>query len=447
MFKNIIEQDAVIRLQEDIVSGKLAPSMLFFGAPNTGKSSAALELARILSCEGDTSWKCQCAACESHRYLQHTDLLILGSRPSSAQITAACSTFLRNPSSASARALFVRSLRKLQIKFSAVLMEDDSKLSKVSAVLQNMEEEISDFWQKTKETSPAGLEKICGSILKNAIKLEKDGLGTTIPVGRLRRAAYWCRLAPAGKRKTLIIENAEYMKEEGRNSLLKLLEEPPGTVSIILTAQRRETIIPTILSRLRQYRFLRRSTESENEVIRRVFQDSLAARSIDEKLITAGSSPVTLYLDSFAARNTENMYPLAAWFIASLARMTAISLKKKNGSIPQVINIMGERYAPIADEAGLERSVKSAVIVKKIAAESGNFEDSSFSRFLELCLDMVNSITREIGVPHSIVYNDIFKKYITEAQNATGILNQNPVLALETLLYKLKTSMARGCYG
>ena len=447
MFENIIEQGAVLQLRDDFISRRLAPSMLFFGPPESGKGSAALELARGLSCEGDVSWRCSCPACESHRYLQHNDLLMLGIRPFSAEISACCSAFLRNPSNMSAKILFIRSLRKLQIRFSAVLMEDDPKLGKVSSVLQALEEGLSEFWLANADAiSQPALEKLCGSLVKDALALS-GGLSNNIPIGHIRRAAYWCRLAPNGKRKTLLIENAENMRDDACNSLLKLLEEPPDTVTIVLTSQRREAIMPTILSRLRPYRFLKRSEESEKEVIRRVFQDSFDTRPTDKKPIAAGGGLVSAYLDSFLPRSTEKMYPLAAWFIVSLARIAALSLKKKGAAIPMIINTLGERYAPIADIAGFERSVRTEVIVKTLAAESGNFENASFSRFLKLCLDMVSAVTREAEDPQFIAYNDVFKKYIGEAETATGVLNQSTTLALEALMHKLKTAFVRGQYG
>jgi DNA polymerase-3 subunit gamma/tau len=443
VFENIIEQAAVLQLRDDILSGRNAPSMLFFGPSETGKGSAALELARSLSCEGDASWKCSCPSCERHRYLQHDDLLALGNRSFSAEIAAANSAFLRSPSSVSTKLLFFRSLRKLLIRFSPVLMEDDPKLGKISSVLQSLDEKLSEFWAETEKAENTALEKLCSSLVKDALTLESEGLSANIPIGQIRRASYWCRLAPNGKRKTLIIENAENMRDEARNSLLKLLEEPPAGVSIVLTALRREAIMPTILSRLRPYRFLKRSAESEKEVIRRVFQDT-----VSEKLFEKGGSLLSAYLDSFLPRSTEKLYPLAAWFIVSLARIAAISIKKSgSGNIPVIINALGERYAPIAETAGLERSLRSASVVKTILSQSGNFEDASFSRFLKICLDLVCDVTRSADNPQFIAYNDMFKKIIGEAVTAVDILNINTAVALESLFYKLKTAMTRGQYG
>jgi DNA polymerase III, delta subunit len=55
--------------------------------------------------------------------------------------------------------------------------------------------------------------------------------------------------APAGKRKILIIENAERMNEASSNALLKMLEEPLPWRMIIATCSRANQILPTILSR------------------------------------------------------------------------------------------------------------------------------------------------------------------------------------------------------
>ena len=436
MFENIIEQGAVLQLQEDILSRRLAPSMLFFGPSESGKSSAALELARVISCEENASWKCSCPSCESHRYLQHSDLLILGSRPFSAEISACCGAFLRNPASVSAKILFIRSLRKLQIRFSAVLMEDDPKLSKISPALQSLEEGLSEFWTSGAYTSQKTIEKLCGSLVKDALTIISAGLSGNIPIGHIRRAAYWCRLAPNGRRKTLLIENAENMRDEACNSLLKLLEEPPDTVTIVLTSQRREAVIPTILSRLRPYRFLKRSAESEKEVLRRVFQEN-----VSEKHFKDGNSLISAYLDSFTPGSAEKLYPLAVWFIVSIARIAAVSINKNGDDIPWIINTLGERLTQAAEKTGFERSLRIQEIVKTLVSQSGNFEDDSFPRFLNICLGLIADVSRESEDPQYIAYNDIFKKYFSEAETAAGVLNQSVTLTLEALVYKIKTAV------
>jgi DNA polymerase-3 subunit gamma/tau len=437
VFENIIAQGAALQLMDDIRSRRLAPSMLFFGPPASGKGSAALELARVLSCESGASWNCACPACARHRYLIHGDLLILGPRSFGAEIAAAKAAFLREPASAATRALFIRSLRKLQARFSPVLLEDDPRTGKLTsgglrALLQSLEEDIDEF-----EAVTAGAEnrdaaaKLGDSILKDAFKLEGEGMGDVIPIAHIRRAAYWARLAPNGRRKILLIENADCMLEGARNSLLKIIEEPPETVSIILTTVRREAIMPTLLSRLRPYRFLKRDDEREKEVIRRVFRDD-------------ADGPISAYLDSFLPQPLEKLYPLAAFFIASLTRSAAVLLRKKGvDEIPAELAALGTYCGPIAGAAGFERTTSAGGTIGTVIAESGNFEARSFSRFLEAVLDLVSRIQKEGGVsPRSIAYNDIWLKHSTRAEAAAEVWHQSPALALESFFYRVREALA-----
>ena len=443
MFENIIEQSAVLQLRDDIKNNRAAPSMLFFGPPDSGKGSAALELSRCLSCENDGAWKCACSSCGLHRVLLNDDLLLIGKRSFAREILACKSAFLKNPSNSGAKLLFYRSIRKLLISFSPVLAEDDPKLSKMSSSINSLDENLCAFWADAYDegdSSVSKLEKTCSSLVKDALAMEKESFGGIIPIGHIRRASYWCRLAPNGKRKTLIIENADNMREEGRNSLLKLLEEPPSSVSVVLTSVRREKIIQTILSRLRPYRFLKRSEESEKEIIRRVFQDNLNGDKTAK-----GGSLVSAYIDSFLPESADKTQALAAWFIVSFARISVIySRKTGNGGKNNFLNALGERYAPLAEASGLEREVKGMNVVKAILSQCGNFKDQSLQAFLKTCLDMIAEASHQAGDPSFIAYNDIFKKYINEAVTACDTLNIGAASVLENLFYKLKISCAGG---
>jgi len=461
MFENIIEQSAVFQLRDDIQSGRNAPSMLFYGPAASGKGSAALELARALSCETDAEWTCSCSSCKRHRYLQHYDLLVMGNRSFTAEIAAASSAFLRNPAQINSRLLFFRSLRKLQYRFSPVFMEEEPNIKKLSSLLLSFDEGLSELLNiDTEKSAKSVIEKLCNSLIYDANTLEKEGkLNSTIPINHIRSAARWCMLAPNGKRKTLIIENAENMRDDARNSLLKLLEEPPSSVTIVLIAQRREAIIPTILSRLRPYRFLKRSAASEKEVIRRVFQEPLTGINGEgshpdsvSKIKEKETNVLSAYLESFNSQNSDKLYPLAAWFIISLARAIAFSMKKKGiKSIPGFIINLGERYAPAAESLNLERSVNSAVIIKTVISQSNKLDGDLFSRFLKTCLDIVSDVTRttdlNTSLERNIMYNDIFIKYIKEAITAVDILNINTNIALEMLFFNIKKAVIEGYNG
>jgi DNA polymerase-3 subunit gamma/tau len=462
VFENIIAQVVIDQLKTDILSRRLAPSMLFFGPEASGKGSTAMELARVLSCENDNvpsmegaAWNCTCIACTRHRALLHPDLAMIGPRAFAAEIAASRAAFLRDPASLPGRLLFIRSMRKLMARFAPSVWEYESKSGKISPLplLQSLEEEINDFEMLTADQSidkHDTLVKHIDSLVKNAFKLEDDCMSETIPIAQVRKAAYWSRLKKKKKRKTLIIENADRMKDEARNSLLKLLEEPPESISIILTARRRESMLPTILSRLRPYRFLARSAAEEREIIRRIFRDpgtspsTKVVLSVNDDSKNGASGLVASYLDSFTPQPSEKLLPLAAFFVAAVVRSAAI-LNKSSGTpivISTILNTLGSYCAPIAEAAGLERVVNVKETITALVSRSGNFEGRSFSRFLALALDLVaSSLGSCVPAPSLVICSEIWKKRLGEAQAAYNVWNQRPELALESLFYRLKEDM------
>jgi DNA polymerase-3 subunit gamma/tau len=448
VFENIIAQPAADQLKADILSNRLAPSMLFFGPPASGKGSAAMELARVLSCEKNTAaWNCACSSCVRHRSLMHPDLAMIGPRSFSADASASRAAFLRDSASAAGRSLFIRSVRKLLARFAPTVWEYESRSGKVNPLplLQSLEEDLDEL-ERASGLPPEKSEKITDAIIKNAIKLEDECISDTVSIAQIRKAAYWCHLSPTGKRKTLIIENSDRMKNEARNSLLKLLEEPPESLCIVLTVQRRETMLQTILSRLRPYRFVSRSADQEREIIRRIFRDSQvsAAGNVSEN---AAPSLVDAYISSYMPQPPEKLLPLAAFFVAAIARSAAAFTKKRGlHEIPLPLAALGGYCAPLAEAAGFERTSEAKETIAALLAQSKNFEGRSFVSFLSLSLDLVSkSLERCAPNPGLVSYLNIWKKQIGDAQSAYSVWNQRPELALETLFFRLREELA--CAG
>ena len=474
MFENILGQAATAQIRQDAETGLLAPSMLFWGPPVTGKGSAALELARFLSCEqpppGRGHWNCPCAACALHRLLAHPDMLVFGPRSFFPEIAAARDCLLRETDSTSAALLFFRALRKLCSRFSPVLWEDDSKLGKFVPLISSIEEDVEELERLLKTRKQTGgaaaegdfrknLDRLSARAVQNASKLEAGGMGESIPVAWIRRAAVWSHLAPVGRGKFILIENADRMQEGARNSLLKILEEPPSALTIVLTTTRREAILPTLLSRLRPYRFMKRDAASEEDVIRRIFRASSFPRT------EGGGNRVAAWLDSFLPVSPASLRPLAAFFIASLAKRAIIAARKKGvRDIPVALLRLGMRCGPVAVEGGLVLSTDSREIVSAVLAGAENFSPRSlFSRFMGILLELVcESLVRGGGAgpdtaadagaegkysSSMIVYNDIWRIYADEAAQAVLVWNQSPALTLDRLLGTLVSSMAAAAQG
>lgn len=293
MYDNLLYQNVAFLLSSDILNGNLPGALLFSGLHGSGKLTCALETARILSCSGEKKghWLCSCPSCLQHKALVSNNLLLAGPKDCTPEISAASRAFLNavmNSSSylTAARYLFVRSVRKLTLRFSPILLEDDEKLSKVAVLMNSLDEELEpiDFPHELPDFQ--AVQKSVEKIIPLCEKLESDFLYDSIPVAQIRNAASWARLKSVSGKKTIIIENADRMLESVRNALLKILEEPPEDTVFILTTSRRNAVMPTILSRVRTYAFMERNLSQQKEVISRVFHNENFNGTIDDFLLT-----------------------------------------------------------------------------------------------------------------------------------------------------------------
>ena len=78
-------------------------------------------------------------------------------------------------------------------------------------------------------------------------------LRTQISIDQVREIQRDASLLPyEGRSRVFIFESGEKLSGEAANSLLKTLEEPPGSVILILVASDARAVLPTILSRCRR---------------------------------------------------------------------------------------------------------------------------------------------------------------------------------------------------
>ena len=79
---------------------------------------------------------------------------------------------------------------------------------------------------------------------------------------------------------SIIILEASKLTKEAQNALLKLLEEPVATVQIILTAESRDTLLPTVSSRLTEVNLSMEILSNES----RTLWENLAQKTLSEKI-------------------------------------------------------------------------------------------------------------------------------------------------------------------
>jgi DNA polymerase III subunit delta' len=93
------------------------------------------------------------------------------------------------------------------------------------------------------------------ALVPDPVRLKSPVVRPVLRIGQLRavrRAAYF---QPMGRRRVFILDGAETMRTDVANVFLKILEEPPGSATLILTAPSAYSLLPTIVSRCMQFHF------------------------------------------------------------------------------------------------------------------------------------------------------------------------------------------------
>ena len=161
------------------------------------------------------------------------------------------------------------------------------------------------------EMQPCGTCEDCVQVLANThpdvVRLAKPKDKTIIPldllIGRpeVRMQEGFCRdlrLKPfRGSRKVAILQDADFLNEEGANCLLKTLEEPPAGAVVLLVGTSEQKQLPTIRSRCQIIRFTPLSTQEASKLLRDVHQieadDEAVANAVE---VSGGDMHVALRL-------------------------------------------------------------------------------------------------------------------------------------------------------
>lgn len=403
MFENLLYQSAADFLADDIANGNLPQALLLAGPAMSGKLTAALELARVLSCSGEPkgAWQCSCPSCIKHKSLTSPSVLLAGSRDCTLEISAAAKTLVRAVREqasylAAARYLFVRSVRKLTGRFNQVLWEGDEKVSKIAALTSIIDEMLEELDPARPLPELSALEKSAEALVAQCIKLESSFMYDSVPVSQIRRAASWARLTATEGKRVMIFERADRMQDSVRNALLKILEEPPSDTFFILTAERKNAVLPTILSRVRAYAFAERSPDRQREVVQRIFHED-------------GCNSVAAYLNGFLPVGTEDIQTAARTFTGEL----------KKGEVPDIDSL-----------------------VKRMK----NFEPRiMLSLFFNAVLDTVKKecSAQNGGILSLTAYKMRITEEVKRSYEDIIVYNQTPLAALESLAYAFLEEGAR----
>ncbi len=180
------------KILNSIKSDRMPHAYLFYGQEGSGKEAFAIEVAKLLNCEKGPLYICRkCSQCVKISQLQHPDVTFVFPTPSSGNI----------------------------------------KPEDIDAVRQE------------KARNP-----FCRAHFPG-----KNAFIAIDTIRELKREAKYKLYE--GKKKVFIISEADAMRPEAANALLKILEEPPRNLMLILVTSRIHRILPTIRSRCQLIHF------------------------------------------------------------------------------------------------------------------------------------------------------------------------------------------------
>lgn len=119
------------------------------------------------------------------------------------------------------------------------------------------------------------------------VLLVEPGESGTIKIDQVREAIDRAAYRPfEGRRRVVIVDDADALNAEAQNALLKTLEEPPAASSFVLVTARPDMLLPTVLSRCQRLRFGRLAPSEVAGVLIRKHQysegDAHAAASLSD---------------------------------------------------------------------------------------------------------------------------------------------------------------------
>ncbi|MEF8866601.1 MAG: DNA polymerase III subunit [Salinibacter sp.] len=272
----VLDQDRVVQtLRRALAQERVAHAYLLHGPDGVGKRAVAYEMARALQCPEKADGACDaCPTCRKTRRMVHPDVHVNLPHPWSQEQD-------RDEEDMGAR------IRRLgENPYAAIDYVRRPSLSEPS------------------ETSNQQVYYRIDQVRQDIIQ----------PMSLARGE---------GQYKVNILIDAEKMREEAANTFLKLLEEPPPQTVFLLTTNRPEQLLPTILSRCQQLRFdpLRPETIEQALVDREDMgldtastlarmADGSYSRALELAENDALMTSRELVLDYFRAAYTQKVEPL-----------------------------------------------------------------------------------------------------------------------------------------
>lgn len=251
-------------LKSSIENNTFSNSSLFCGEPYSSKMTAAIEVAKALSCFTDKKGdNCNCPSCKAYDNYLMQNLVVISNRDFENRIDVALAQFVKNRNAFTKKYL-IETIRIFLLSYHNGVYTDKAK--KLFDVAYEVSEMINEFDKRKEDFKIREAQRFAKDLrqkMKPLITVSNKNL-TALSVDGVRALQTWLSNTLVNeKARIVIIEAIEKSNDSVRNSLLKILEEPNENVYFILISSNPSRIMKTILSRVRKINFPSLSLETQ----------------------------------------------------------------------------------------------------------------------------------------------------------------------------------------
>jgi DNA polymerase III subunit delta' len=247
------------------------------------------------------------------------------------------------------------------------------------------------------------------ALVPDPVRLKSPVARPMLRVGQLRavqRAAYF---QPMGRRRVFILDGAETMRWDVANVFLKILEEPPGSATLILTAPSPYALLPTIVSRCLQFHFAPLPQSAVEEILKEKTDRKPAEIRLAAQL-AEGSPGLAMEMDIDAASETRKQAlrilsrAAQGQGFAQLFADTSALAKDRDSSFEDQIAIF---YGLLTDLLELTSKIKEPVLrnlplTKELESLSKSVDSAwvlrAIAGFDELYAGARRNLNRQLGL-------------------------------------------------
>jgi DNA polymerase-3 subunit delta' len=247
------------------------------------------------------------------------------------------------------------------------------------------------------------------ALVPDPVRLKSPVARPMLRIGQLRavqRAAYF---QPMGRRRVFILDGAETMRWDVANVFLKILEEPPGSATLILTAPSPYALLPTIVSRCMQFHF----APLQLAAVEKILKEKTSRKPAEIRLaaqLAEGSPGRALEMDvdsaALARKTAFRILELAArgQGFAQLFADTAALAKDRETSFEEQLSVF---YGLLTDLLELTSKIKEPVLrnvplAKELQSLSQSVDSAwvlrAIAGFDELSAGLRRNLNRQLGL-------------------------------------------------